>query len=168
MSRALLEHINSIPGNEDMRRVLKPGGQAIHLVPCRYSLLARLPGRSTGPSLTLLHTLNPDTKERSSFRRLRPLLSSALRQVFREAGFREVDLTICWGQPGYFEFFLPVFLLTSLYERFVERRVVEDAASYVIVHAWAWTANAGESIPRCRTSDRGRSGPWIRPVEAAP
>ena len=140
LSRALLEHVDGVPqAVRNMRRVLKPGGQAIHLVPCRYSLFGTaaraLPLR---PSLTLLHALDPDTKGKVEFPTVYDhCYPSALRQVFREAGFREVDLTICWGQPGYFEFFLPVFLLTSLYERFVERRVVEDAASYVIVHTWA-------------------------------
>ena len=101
----------------------------------------RVRGRSGfAPSRTLTpRGLNPDTKGKVEFPTVYDhCYPSALRQVFREAQTREVDLTICWGQPGYFEFFLPVFA-SDLHctKRFVERRVVEDAASYVIVHAWA-------------------------------
>ncbi len=140
LSRALLEHVDGVPqAVRNMRRVLKPGGQAIHLVPCRYSLFGTaarfLP---LGPSLKLLHALDPDTKGKVEFPTVYDhCYPRALRQAFGEAGFRDVDLTICWGQPGYFEFFLPVFLLTSMYERFVQRRDMEDAASYAIVQARA-------------------------------
>ena len=39
LSRALLEHVHGVPAAiGHMARVLQPGGVALHLVPCRYSL----------------------------------------------------------------------------------------------------------------------------------
>lgn len=39
LSRALLEHVVGVPASiREMARVLRPGGVAMHLVPCRYSL----------------------------------------------------------------------------------------------------------------------------------
>ena len=164
LSRALLEHVDGVPqAVRNMQRVLKPGGQAIHLVPCRYSLFGTAArALPLGPSLTLLHTLTRTPRERSSFR---PSTTTVTRAHCGrcsgrpDSGSRPDHLL---GTARLFEFFLPVFLLTSLYERFVERRVVEDAASYVVVTR-GLSHDAGESIPRCRTSDRGRSGPMDQP-----
>jgi SAM-dependent methyltransferase len=59
LSRALLEHVNGVPAAiRHMARVLRPGGVALHLVPCRYSLFgtaARL--LPFGPLLWLTHAI---------------------------------------------------------------------------------------------------------------
>ena len=119
LSRALLEHVDGVPSAaRNMARVLKPGGQALHLVPCRYSLfgiVARLlPFRAI---LNLLHTVRPDSRGQVEFEvHYDHCYPSAMRRAFLDAGFRDVAIVTTSAQPGYFEAVFPLFLVTSLYE----------------------------------------------------
>lgn len=60
LSRALLEHVQGVPAAvEHMAHVLKPGGVALHLVPCRFPLFgfaARI--LPFGPLLRLTHLIS--------------------------------------------------------------------------------------------------------------
>ena len=89
LSRALLEHVDGVPAAiRHMARVLRPGGVALHLVPCRYSLFgtaARL--LPFGPLLWLTHAVMPHTRGNVEF----PVVydhcyPQALEHEFRSAG----------------------------------------------------------------------------------
>jgi SAM-dependent methyltransferase len=138
LSRALLEHIDGVPAAvANMARVMKPGARALHLVPCRNSLFgiaARLlPFRAL---LGLLHAVKPETRGQVEFEvfydHCHP---DAMRRVFDQAGFRDVSVSVTWSQPGYFESLLPLFLVTSAYERVVARLGIRGLAAYMIVSA---------------------------------
>jgi hypothetical protein len=58
-----------------------------------------------------------------------------MRRVFDQAGFRDVSVSVTWSQPGYFESLLPLFLVTSAYERVVARLGIRGLAAYMIVSA---------------------------------
>jgi SAM-dependent methyltransferase len=138
LSRALLEHVDGVPqAVQNIARVLKPGGRTLHLVPCRYSLFgiaARL--LPFGPLLRLLHAVMPHTRGQVEFSvSYDHCYSSAMRKSFEHAGFRKVEIEVCWAQPGYFEAFFPLFVLTSLYEHVVRRLGLRGLAAYMIV--WA-------------------------------
>ena len=60
---------------------------------------------------------------------------AALENVFGEAGFSQVETRVCWACPGYFEWFLPAFLLHALYEKVARTTGARILASYVIVRA---------------------------------
>lgn len=138
LSRALLEHVDGVPkAARNMARVLKPGGKALHLVPGRYSLFGIatrvLPFK---PLLKLLHAVKPETKGIIEFDVYYDhCYPAALRKAFLDAGFTDVSIDVCWAQPGYFEPFLPAFLLTSLYEYVVRRLRITRLAAYMIVSA---------------------------------
>jgi SAM-dependent methyltransferase len=138
VSRTLLEHVDGVPqAVRNMWLALKPGGQTIHFVPCRYSLFG-LASRALPHKVTVraLHAIDPTTREQVEFPTVYDhCYPSAMRRVFAAAGFRSVHIDVCWAQPGYFESLVPVFLLTSLYESFVKSRGMEDAAAYMIVRA---------------------------------
>jgi len=138
LSRALLEHIDGVPGAvQNMARVLKPGGHALHFLPGRYSLFGTaarmLPFERL---LSLLHAVKPDTRGQVEFEvfydHCHP---AALEGLFTEAGFREVSVEVCWAQSGYFEPVPPLFLLTSLYDWIVRRLAFRRLAAYLIVSA---------------------------------
>jgi SAM-dependent methyltransferase len=138
LSRALLEHVADVPSAvHNMARVLKPGGTALHLVPCRYSLYGTaarlLPFR---PLLLLTHLVMPWTRGQVEF----PVhydhcYPRALKRAFDTAGFSHVDLWITWAQPGYFEAVYPLFILHALYEWAVRRLHLRQLAAFAVVRA---------------------------------
>ena len=138
LSRALLEHIDGVPNAvRNIARVLRPGARTLHLVPCRYSLFGTaarvLP---FGPLLRLVHGFMPHTRGQVEF----PVVydhghPAAMKRVFKHAGFRQVRVEVCWAQPGYFEWFTPLFMLTSLYEYVMRLLRVRRLAAYMIVIA---------------------------------
>jgi SAM-dependent methyltransferase len=138
VSRAVLEHVADVGAAvTHIARVLKPGGQTLHLLAGRYSLAAlaarALPFR---PLLWLLHRVSPATVEQVEFDvhydRCWP---SALQRTFRDAGLVNVSTRVSWAQPGYFEPFFPLFLLHSLYSIVLQALNLGRFASYVVVVA---------------------------------
>lgn len=138
LSRALLEHVQGVPAAiGHMARVLKPGGTALHLVPCRYSLFG-LAARILpfGPLIRLVHAVMPWTKGNVEF----PVVydhcyPQALEREFRAAGFSKIEVWITWAQPGYFEAAYPAFLLHAAYEWVVRHLNLRGLAAYVVIRA---------------------------------
>ena len=138
LSRALLEHVPDVPAAiRHMGRALKPGGVALHLVPCRFSLFGMaarvLP---FGPLVRLVHVVMPWTRGQVEF----PVhydhcYPQALEQAFRTAGFSSVETWVTWAQPGYFEAVYPLFLLHAMYEWVVRRLGLRTLAAYTVVRA---------------------------------
>jgi ubiquinone/menaquinone biosynthesis C-methylase UbiE len=138
VSRTLLEHVPDVQGAaRAMARVLKPGAETIHLLPCRYALFA-IVARVVpfGVAKRLLHFAIPESKGVVEFDvvydRGHP---RALEQVFAAAGFREVSVECTWDQAAYFHSLFPVFLLVLLYQRLAALCRVRVLASYAIVRA---------------------------------
>lgn len=138
LSRALLEHVDGVPAAvSHMARVLRPGGVALHFVPCRYSLFgtaARL--LPFGPLLWLTHRVMPSTRGIIEF----PVhydhcFPQALEREFRSAGFSDVQLQVTWACPSYFFPIYPLYLLHALYEQAVRRLRMRSLAAYVLVRA---------------------------------
>jgi ubiquinone/menaquinone biosynthesis C-methylase UbiE len=138
LSRALLEHVDGVPASiREMARVLKPGGMAMHLVPCRYSLFGMaarvLPFEKL---LWLTHKVMPWTRGEVEFPvRYDRCWPQALEEEFRGAGFARVETHITWAQPGYFEAVFPLFLLQAAYEIVLRKLRLRKLASYAIVKA---------------------------------
>lgn len=138
VSRALLEHVRGVPAAiGHMGRVLKPGGVALHLVPCRYSLFGMVArALPFGPLVRFVHVVMPWTRGNVEF----PVVYDhcyprALEEAFRSAGFSEMETWITWAQPGYFEAAYPAFLLHAVYEWAVRRLGLRDLAAYVVIRA---------------------------------
>lgn len=138
LSRALLEHVDGVPAAiEHMARVLRPGGVALHLIPCRYSLFgtaARL--LPFEPLLRLTHKVMPWTRSVIGF----PVhydhcYPQALERAFSVADFSDVQLQITWACGGYFFAIYPLFLFHAAYEQVVRRLRLRRLAAYVMVRA---------------------------------
>jgi ubiquinone/menaquinone biosynthesis C-methylase UbiE len=138
LSRAVLEHVHDVPrAAVNMARVVKPGGVALHFVPCRYSLFGMaarvLPFK---PLLFLVHMVMPWTKGQVEFDVFYDQgHPAAMERTFRDAGFRDVEIEVTWAQGGYFVALYPLFLLHGAYEAIVRRLGIRRAASYMIVRA---------------------------------
>jgi SAM-dependent methyltransferase len=138
LSRALLEHVNGVPNAiAHMARVLKPGGVALHMVPCRYSLFGMaarfLP---FGPLLRLTHLLMPQTRGQVEF----PVVydhcwPQALEREFQRAGFRDVVCDITWACPGYFEPVFPFFMFQAAWEWTMRKLGNRRMAAYAVIRA---------------------------------
>lgn len=138
VSRTLLEHVPDVDSAaRAMARVLKPGGQTIHLLPCRYALFAIvarvIPFRL---AKRILHTVIPESAGVVEFDvfydRGHP---RALEQAFSTAGFSQVTVECTWDQTDYFQSFFPAFLLVLLYQRLAAACRLRVLASYAIVRA---------------------------------
>lgn len=138
VSRTLLEHVPDVQGAATaMARVLKPGAETIHLLPCRYALFAVVARVIPfGVAKRLLHFTIPESKGVVEFEvvydRGHP---RALERVFTEAGFREVRVECTWDQAAYFHSLFPAFLVVLLYQRLAALLRVRALASYAIVRA---------------------------------
>lgn len=139
LSRALLEHVDGVPSAiREMSRVLRPGGTALHLVPCRNSLFgigARfLP---FGPLLRLTLKLAPWYRNwafgfKVYYDHCYP---SALEREFRAAGFSNIKLQVSWACESFFLGVYPIYLLHAAYEQVVRRLRIKHLAAYTIVRA---------------------------------
>jgi SAM-dependent methyltransferase len=138
LSRCLLEHVDDVPAAvRNMSRVTKPGGVALHLMPGRYSLFGMaarwLP---FGPLLRLLHVVMPWTRGQVEFDvHYDHCHPGALERLFRDAGWRKVEVSVCWAQPGYFEAVYPLFLGHAAYEWLVRKLCLRRLAAYMVVMA---------------------------------
>jgi ubiquinone/menaquinone biosynthesis C-methylase UbiE len=138
LSRALLEHVDGVPDAvHNMRRVLRPGGVALHLIPGRWSLFGMaarfLPFE---PLLKVVHAVMPWTRGQVEFDvHYDHCDPKAIKQVFAESGWRRVNIRVCWAQPGYFEAVYPLFLAHAAYEWVVRKLRLWKLASYMVVRA---------------------------------
>lgn len=138
VSRTLLEHVPDVEAAVmNVARVLRPGAQTIHLVPCRYALFAIF-GRIVPFPIArrMLHMLIPAARGVVEFDvvydRAHP---RALERIFHTAGFRDVRTECTWDQAAYAGAIFPIFLLVLIYQRVAEALRIRVLAAYVIVKA---------------------------------
>jgi SAM-dependent methyltransferase len=139
LSKALLEHVDDVPAAiHEMSRTLRPGGMAMHLVPCRYSLFgigARV--LPFGPLLKLTLLLAPwfRTENFGFTVHYDHCYPSALESELQAAGFSNIELQVSWACEKFFVGIYPLYLLHALYEQVVRRLRIRRLAAYTIVKA---------------------------------
>jgi SAM-dependent methyltransferase len=113
-ARAVVEHL---PDNKAFlatcHRALKPGGRLISVFPNRYATFAML-NRSLPPFLArkVVHTLVPGSEGRLGFKAYYDRTNaSAFRGLLRQVGFTVEQEYQSWFAPGYFAFFLPLYVM---------------------------------------------------------
>lgn len=138
VSRTLLEHVPDVQGAaRAMARVLKPGSQTIHLLPCRYALFA-IVARVIPFALAkrILHNVIPESEGVVEFDVFYDQgHPRALERAFLAAGFRDVSVECTWDQTDYFQSFFPLFVLVLIYQRLAAACQLRVLASYAIVRA---------------------------------
>jgi ubiquinone/menaquinone biosynthesis C-methylase UbiE len=138
VSQCCLEHVDGVPrAVHHMYRVLKPGGKAIHFMPCRYStfgVAARV--LPFGPLLKLLHFVSPDTVGTVEFDvHYDHCYPRAIEGLMRDAGFRNVSVDTTHISTDYFFPLFPVYLLVCAYESLVRRLDARSLTAYMMVTA---------------------------------
>jgi SAM-dependent methyltransferase len=118
-SRWLLEHVpNTRAFVREAAATLTPGGRFVHLLACRYSMIAsmnRLLPHSV--SLRLLQQFFPESGEVCGFEAHYDLCwPGALRRLCEEHGLEVERIDIVYAQAWYFSFFVPFFLLCLAFD----------------------------------------------------
>ena len=118
-SRSVLEHLNSVEGFfQEARRVMRPGGYFIHWVPGKFAPFAVI-NQLMPHSLAkkVLYFTDPGAKGICGFRAVYDqCYPSALRNLLEKHGFEIEVLRPSYYQSQYYAFFVPFYLLSSLYE----------------------------------------------------
>lgn len=136
VSRAVMEHLDSPQAFlQHSYRVLKPGGYGIHVFPCKFAPFAMI--NSLLPSALsrkILFYFQPDFREKGGFPAYyRHCYYSGIKRLLHESGFQIKEIRDYHSQSVYFDFFLPFFLLSALYEIFT--LPIKNLASFLLVVA---------------------------------
>jgi SAM-dependent methyltransferase len=137
VSYSLFEHLrNSEAFVINSSRVLKPGGYFIHLFASKFAPFAianqLLP---TELSKRLLKMLKPESSGIGFDAYYDKAYASAITQLLIRHGFEVVSLRTRYYQSRYWDFFVPLFLLSVLYELVVYTIDAENLAAHVLVVA---------------------------------
>jgi len=137
-SRSVLEHLSDLEAFvAAASKAVRPGGWFIHWIPNKFApfamINALLPNRIAKP---LLHYLDPATKGICGF----PVVydrcwPSATEEMFARHGFETVLLQPSYFQSRYYSFFLPFFLLSSLYEGLMQFLGMRTLCAHYLVAA---------------------------------
>jgi len=137
-SEAVLEHLTDTESFvANCARVVKPGGAFITLFSSKFSphaIANRVLPESW--SAALLRTLVPGSSGRLGFSAHYDRASlSEISRLLDRYGFSVSDVRVSYYQSPYYEFFVPLFLLSALYEFCLRTLRLRNLAAYVVVVA---------------------------------
>jgi ubiquinone/menaquinone biosynthesis C-methylase UbiE len=137
-SSSVLEHLSNLEGFiANSGYALKSGGYSIHYFPCKFApfavinqLLPRVVSRK------LLFSLRPEMKGVGGFPAFYDnCYYSAITALLEKHGFDVVDVRFSYYQSPYYFFFVPLFLLSALYELIISSLKVKNLSAYMLVVA---------------------------------
>lgn len=138
VSRSTLEHFETLHNFIiESKRVLKKNGYFIHLFPSKFTPFAianqMLPKKL---SKKLLHLLRPESKGISGFPAFYDkCYYSAFKSLLEKNGFEIVDIHLSYYQSSYYHFFLPLFLVSAIYDIILEAIGAKNLCAYLLVVA---------------------------------
>lgn len=142
VSRAVIEHLDD-PGRFvlESARVLRAGGSCVHVFPTRWAPFAiinrAIPNAVARALLRMLQKDSPYfPKDNCGFHAYyRDCTYSRMRAHLERAGFEVVETRLGWFQSYYFDFFLPLYLLSVAYELAIRALGLRDLCPYVLLVA---------------------------------
>lgn len=145
VSRSVLEHLEDVRAfAANSHRVMRPGGIAVHVMPSRYAPFAivnrLLPSSVSRRIVLFFEPFNegicgfPAHYDRCYY--------SAITRTFREQGFELLDVRVNYYQSKYYDFFVPLYLLSVLYELLVRALNAKNLGASVLI-----VARRGEEAP---------------------
>lgn len=137
-SRSVVEHLANIETFvRGAAEALRPGGYFIHWVPNKFAPFAMvnavLPNALAKP---LLHYLDPQTKGICGF----PVVydrcyPTAMEKLFRANGFEVLEVRPSYFQSRYYAFFVPFFLISTLYEGTMQLFGIRNLCAHFLIVA---------------------------------
>jgi ubiquinone/menaquinone biosynthesis C-methylase UbiE len=140
-SRWVLEHVSDLDSFVvESKRILKKGGYSIHLGASKFAPFAVinriLPNELSKKILYFLGNRGFSHFNNSGFETFYDkCYYSGVKSVFEKNGFEIVDIQVSYYQSGYFSFFLPLFLVSALYEMLLKATKAHDLGAYILVVA---------------------------------
>lgn len=150
VSHSVLEHIDSqTQFFAEATRLLKPGGAFIHWIPNRFALFALLNQvLPNSISRKMIHYTWTDAVGYCGFpARYDKCYPNAINRLLRANGYINSSIKKSYYSSSYFAFFLPIYLVSLLYEAFVYSLKFNHAASYLLVFAEKPKTQDGERLP---------------------
>ena len=136
ISRALLEHVaDNKSAFQEMKRILKPNGSMIHLIPARnstFGIAARIfPFEKLK---NLLHIAVPGAKGQVEF----PIFyhnctPRKMKDLLNDLGFKKIEIEVCYYASGYFYSVFPLYLFVVLYQYVIRQGNLKSLSQYMIV-----------------------------------
>ncbi|MEW6037062.1 MAG: methyltransferase domain-containing protein [Pseudomonadota bacterium] len=138
VSYTLLEHVPDNRGSmHAMFASLNPGGTTHHYVPSRYHPYS-ISLQIVGPTLQkrLIPLLRPGAETTTGYPAFFNYCSPAsMHRLMRETGFVDIDLVPFYRASDYFAFFLPLFILVTLFENLCAALGLRVFASGYVISA---------------------------------
>jgi len=136
-SVALLEHVqNNTLSFANMHKALKTKGCIIHYTPSKYhpySLILRF----SGPKIQkwLIKALRPWAKQITGYPVFFDKCSpNDIKKMSINSGFREIQIISFFRANDYFRFFIPAYILVTLWENICRRlKLVQLCSGFIIV-----------------------------------
>jgi SAM-dependent methyltransferase len=136
ISRSFIEHVPSVGTFfQEANRVLKKGGYLISVFPCKLALFAVI--NQFLPeylSKKALHHFVASGENELGFKAYyNKCYFTGINNLLNKNGFKVLDIKDYHFSSAYFEFFLPFFMLSCLYEICTQR--FKNLASYLLIIA---------------------------------
>ena len=138
VSRSVLEHLKYLDNFIiESKRVLKRNGYCIHLLPSKFAPFAIinqiLPKKL---SKKLLYFFHPQLKGIAGFPAFYAnCYYSSIKSLFEKHDFEIVDLKTNYYQSPYFNFLIPLFLISALYEILLQFIGAKNLSAYILIVA---------------------------------
>jgi SAM-dependent methyltransferase len=137
VSTALLEHVhNNTLSFAHMHKALKTGGCIIHYAPSKYhpySLILRF----TGPKIQkwLIKAFRPWAKQTTGYPVFFDKCSpNDIKKLSINSGFRQIKIIPFFRANDYFRFFIPAYILVTLWENICRRlKLAQFCSGFIIV-----------------------------------
>jgi ubiquinone/menaquinone biosynthesis C-methylase UbiE len=130
-----MEHVDAL--FESSKIVLRPGGYCIHAFACKfapYTVINQLLPQAL--SREIVYFLHPEQRGICGFPAVyNRCYYSAMRKLLLRHDFEIISMEPIFYQSPYFDFFLPLFLTSALYETLVAWLGVKDLCAYLLVVA---------------------------------
>ena len=138
VSKSVLEHLEKLENFIiHSSRVLKKNGCCIHLFPSKFapfSLINQLLPKNI--SKKLLYFLKPKSRGFCGFPSFyNKCFYSAIKSLFEKHGFEIVDVHLSYYQSPYFDFFVPLYLFSAIYDIILQIVGAKNLCAYILVVA---------------------------------
>ncbi|MBL0060118.1 MAG: class I SAM-dependent methyltransferase [bacterium] len=138
VSRSVLEHLTDQDGFfREAKRVLKPGGVFIHMLPNRFAPFA-LVNQMLPNSISkrLLGFTWESSKGICGFpAHYDKCYPTGFEKLFTKHGFVKVSIRVSYYQSFYYAFFFPFYMLSMLYEVIVSSLKFRNLSAHLLIYA---------------------------------
>lgn len=137
VSRYVLEHIEDVDKFiKNSQRALKPGGYSINLFSsgnAPFAILNRILPHSF--SQKILSLFLPGSEEIRGFRIYYNLTYKKAKNLYRGHGFQIENIKLSYYQSRYFAFFIPLYLISVVFEIILMTLHLKNLSSYILIVA---------------------------------